>query len=135
MLRSRFQRKLLEVLFDGADEASGDVAAAAERYFASIAAARDLITLPADPKAASSLAGTYRSDALGTIEVRRDEARVVFDFGGFESEVASKQNDDGTTSFVTTTPGNSGFEFVLRDGGAALVTRDSQHEYVFAAAP
>jgi hypothetical protein len=58
-----------------------------------------------------------------------------FDFGEWKSEVATRKNPDGTMSFITTTPGVIGFEFVVGKAGAApkrtLVTRDAQHEYVF----
>jgi hypothetical protein len=47
--------------------------------------------------------------------------------------VASRRNPDGTTSFVTIVPGGMGFEFVAGSGDRpTLVTRDGQHEYVFA---
>jgi len=47
--------------------------------------------------------------------------------------VASRKNDDGTTSFITIDPGTDGFEFVVgeREGKRALVIRDGQHEYTF----
>jgi CubicO group peptidase (beta-lactamase class C family) len=56
ILRSQFRRKLLEVLFDGRDEARGDVAASAKTYFGSLAAERKLLTFPADPAAGEKLA-------------------------------------------------------------------------------
>ena len=47
--------------------------------------------------------------------------------------MASRKNDDGTVSFITIDPTNTGFEFVVADrsGKRAVVTRDGQHEYVF----
>jgi CubicO group peptidase (beta-lactamase class C family) len=48
VLRTVFQRKLLEVLFDGREEADAEVAAAAENFYAYRAADRDLLTVPAD---------------------------------------------------------------------------------------
>jgi hypothetical protein len=69
--------------------------------------------------------------------VRREGAGgVVFDFGAWKSHVASRKNDDGTVSFITTDPTNDGFEFVVasRSGKRALVIRDGQHEYVYLAA-
>ncbi len=47
--------------------------------------------------------------------------------------MASRQNPDGTISFLTTAPGGTGFEFVVGAAGGkrTLVTRDAQHEYVF----
>jgi len=132
VIRDVFQRKLLEVLFDGRDEADGDVAAQAKSYYAQLAADRKLLTVPADPAESSKLAGHYHNDALGDLDVRRDGARIVFDFGEFRSEVATRKNPDGSISFVTIAPGIQGIEFVPGTGDAKRLTvRDAQHEYVF----
>jgi CubicO group peptidase (beta-lactamase class C family) len=132
VLRDVFQRKLLEVLFDGRDEADADVASRAKSYYAQLAADRKLLTVPADAAESSKLAGHYHNDALGDIDVRRDGGRTIFDFGEFRSEVASRKNPDGSISFLTITPGILGFEFVVGTGdGKRLTIRDAQHEYVF----
>jgi hypothetical protein len=132
VLRTVFRRKLLEVLFDGRDEADADVASQAKSYYAQIAADRKLLTVPADPSESSKLAGHYRNDVLGDIDVRRDGGRTVFDFGEFRSEVASRKNPDGSVSFLTIAPGVQGFEFVVgTSNGKRLTIRDAQHEYVF----
>jgi CubicO group peptidase (beta-lactamase class C family) len=132
VLRNVFQRKLLEVLFDGRDEADAKVASAAENFYTRRAAERDLLTVPVDATEASNLAVHYHNDAMGDIEVRRDGDRTVFDFGEFRSEVASRENPDGSISFVTIDPGVDGFEFVVSDDeGKTLTIRDAQHEYIF----
>ena len=58
-IRNRFQRKLLEVLFDGEPLADKDLAADAERYYEGIAAERKLLDRPADPDAVGKLASKY----------------------------------------------------------------------------
>ena len=132
VLRTVFRRKLLEVLFDGRDEADADVASQAKSFYAQLAADRKLLTAPADSTASSNLARHYHNDALGDIDVRRDGGRTVFDFGEFRSEVGSRKNPDGSTSFLTTAPGIDGLEFVVGTGdGKRLTMRDAQHEYVF----
>ena len=131
-IRSRFQRKLLEVLFDGEPLADQDLAADAERYFEGIAAERKLMTIPADADAAGKLATKYGNSALGEIEVSRSGETTVFDFGEWQSEVASRLNPDDTVSFLTIAPGIMGLEFVVgSDAKRTLVLRDAQHEYVF----
>jgi CubicO group peptidase (beta-lactamase class C family) len=132
VLRTVFRRKLLEVLFDGRDEADADVASQAKSFYAQLAADRKLLTVPADAAESSKLAGHYHNDVLGDIDVRRDGGRTVFDFGEFRSEVASRKNPDGSISFLTIDPGIQGFEFVVGTGdGKRLTIRDAQHEYVF----
>jgi len=132
-IRGSFQRKLLEVLFDGRPEADVQVATSARSFYESLAAERKLFTVPADPAEAGKLAARYTSPALGDIVVKRRGEATVFDFGEYASEVATRVNPDGTRSFLTTVPGMSGLEFVVGEaaGKRTLTTRDSQHEYVF----
>jgi CubicO group peptidase (beta-lactamase class C family) len=133
MIRDQFQRKLLEVLFDGKPEADAKLAANAKAYFDRLAAGRKLLTVPADPALAAKLAIRYMSGPLGEIAVTRKGTATLFDFGEYTSEVASRTNPDGTVSFHTTVPGMSGIQFVVgeKDGKRTLTTRDGQHEYVF----
>ena len=132
-IRSLFRRKLLEVLFDGKPEADADVEQAAKNWFDNLATGRKLLTVPANPEQAGKLAARYANEALGTIAVVKSGAATVFDFGEWKSEVATKQNPDGTTSFVTIVPGMSGVELVAGTAGdkRTLVLRDAQHEYGF----
>lgn len=136
ILLGPFRRKLLEVLFDGEPQADARLAAAAQSMHAQIAAERPKLTVPAAPDAARGLARGYHNAALGDIDVTVEtDADTWFDFGEWKSKVASRKNQDGTTSFVTITPGMDGLEFVLRgaDDARTLMFRDAQHEYVFTA--
>lgn len=131
-IRGLFQRKLLEVLFDGRSEADPQAAASAKSFYESLAAERKLYTVPADPAEAGKLAAHYTSAALGDIVVEKNGATTVFDFGEYESEMASRKNPDGTISFFTIVPGMNGLEFVVGAAGKRTLTiRDPQHEYVF----
>jgi Beta-lactamase len=133
IIRSQFQRKLLEVLFDGKPEADAKVAANAKAFFDNLAAERKLVTVPAATTLADKLAARYTSAPLGEIAVSKKGTATVFDFGEYASEVASRTNPDGTVSFITIVPGMNGLEFVVgeKDGQRTLTTRDGQHEYVF----
>jgi CubicO group peptidase (beta-lactamase class C family) len=134
LLRGPLQRRLLEVLFDGKPEAEEQLRVSVKQMRAAQAKARERLVVPADPAAAAKLAPLYASKALGELAVRKlANGAVVFDVGEWHSSVASRKNDDGTTSFLTIDPTYDGFEFVVADkaGGRALVVRDAQHEYVF----
>ena len=131
LIRSVFRRKLLEVLFDGNDEADGQITAAAQSFQEQLAAERKLLTVPPESAAVGKLAERYANPAVGAIDVRRASAGTTFDFGEWASPVASKGNPDGTVSFVTIVPGFSGLEFVA--GSGTLTLRDAQHEYVLRA--
>ena len=132
-IRGPFQRRLLEVLFDGKLEASENVAAQTRTLKENIAAERKRLTVPPDGTAVGKLAARYRNAELGDIGVSKLGGAAWFDFGSWKSEMASRKNDDGTLSFVTISPGEDGFEFVVADkeGARNLVLRDAQHEYVF----
>jgi CubicO group peptidase (beta-lactamase class C family) len=134
ILLRNFQRKLLEVLFDGRPEADAALASQTKTLFEEMSAERKLLTAPADPADAGKLASRYVSAALGDITVLRRGPSTIFDFGEFKSEVASRHNPDGTVSFITVVPSFTGLEFVVKTGEKpTLVTRDAQHEYVFTA--
>jgi CubicO group peptidase (beta-lactamase class C family) len=135
-IRGPLQRRLLEVLFDGRPIAANSVASAVRSVKADVAAERKRLTVPADETEAAKLAAKYQNAALGHVTVMRAEGKTSFDFGAWQSEVASRKNDDGSLSFETISPGEEGIEFVVAndDKGQGLVLRDGQHEYHYQAA-
>jgi CubicO group peptidase (beta-lactamase class C family) len=134
LIRGPLLRKMLEVLFDGKPEADGSLAAAAATRKAAIAKERERLVIPADPAVVARLASHYSNESLGDVDVQKQGTTTMFNVGEWKSAVASRKNDDGTTSFITIDPTLEGFEFVVDDSSGArrLVTRDAQHEYVFA---
>ena len=133
MLLGPFERRLLEVVYDGKPEAVGDVASQAARHKAALAKDRERLVVPASTAPVSSLARHYSSKELGELAVLTEGGVTTFDFGEWKSTVASRKNDDGTISFITIDPTLDGFEFVVgeRAGKKVLVIRDGQHEYTF----
>ena len=132
LIRTRFSRKLLEVMFGGRPEAEALLNADAKSFYTAMAADRKLLNIAADTNESAKLAKHYANASLGEIEVSTSGASTIFDFGEWKSEVASRRNPDGTISFLTIVPGMIGFEFVV--GSAlkqTLILRDAQHEYVF----
>ncbi|HEY6233699.1 MAG TPA: serine hydrolase domain-containing protein [Candidatus Elarobacter sp.] len=130
-IRDPFMRRILEVLYDGKPEAAEDVATGAKLLFESVAVRRARITVPAASDAAAQLATSYTNPDLGPITVVRDAGGLTFRFTAFSSRIATRKNEDGTTSFITIDPGNQGFAFVLGNGARTLTLRDGQHTYVF----
>jgi CubicO group peptidase (beta-lactamase class C family) len=133
MLLGPLGRRLLEVVFDGKPEAVAEVASRAATHKAQVAKDRERLVVPPAPELASGLARHYSSKELGDLAVLTDNGITTFDLGEWESRVASRKNDDGTTSFITIDPGTDGFEFVVgeRAGKRVLTIRDGQHEYIF----
>src|SRR5215475_10233333 len=109
------------------------MAGCCSRHKAELAKDRERLVIPADPAQVNALAKQYTSKDLGQITVLNQDGGTTFQFDGFKSRVASRKNDDVTTSFITTDPGADGFEFVVgeRSGKKVLVIRDGQHEYTF----
>lgn len=135
-LRGPFERRLLEVLYNGKPEAAAQVAVAAATIKAETAKTRQLLTFPAAPSAVAQLASHYDSPDLGHIDVRKDAGGTWFQFGLWGSHMASRKNKDGTVSLVTIDPGvGQFFNFVVtnQNGKPALVTADGQHKYVYTA--
>jgi CubicO group peptidase (beta-lactamase class C family) len=133
MLLGPFRRRLLEVVFDGKLEAAADVASRAATHRAALAKDRERLVVPPSPPLVAVLAKRYSSKELGDLAVLTRDGVTTFDLGEWKSAVASRKNDDGTTSFITIDPGTDGFEFVVgeRAGKRILIIRDGQHEYVF----
>jgi hypothetical protein len=64
--------------------------------------------------------------------------KVVFQFDGWKSHLATKANPDGTTSFISIDPGVRGFEFnapAAKGTYTRLTLRDAQHKYDYEAVP
>ena len=133
MLLGPFGRRLLEVVFDGKPEAVPEVASRAATHKSQLAKDRERLVVPPAPDLVSRLAKHYSSKELGDLAVLADNGSTTFDLGEWKSRVASRKNDDGTTSFITIDPGTDGFEFVVgeRVGKRVLTIRDGQHEYTF----
>jgi hypothetical protein len=132
-IRGPLLRKLLEVLFDGKPEAEAMLKVGAAQRKAAIAKNRERLEIPANPDVVAKLASRYVSSALGELRIVKDSRATVVDIGEWKSAIASRKNDDGTISLITTDPTVDGFEFVVadKDGKRQLITRDAQHEYLF----
>lgn len=129
-------RRTLELVYDGKPEAEEDLRAGVGETEAYLKGEQRDWTLPPDPAQVKRLAGAYRNAALGDIVVRPGRDELVFQFGAWQSRIATRRNPDGTTSFVSIDAGVRGFEF---DAPAAsgpyprLQLRDSQHTYDYEA--
>ena len=132
-----FQRRLLEVLYDGKPLAAGQVKANAVAQGQGIAKLRELVSDPPDAAAAAALARHYVSPELGRVEVSTAGPNVIFDFGPWKSRTVTRKNPDGTITFITMEPGSPRAGFVVGTSGGKrqLTVRDAQHVYVYTEAP
>jgi CubicO group peptidase (beta-lactamase class C family) len=133
LLLRPFMRRLLEVVYDGRPEAAADAAAAAHARKAHFVKERERLTIPPAAGPVQTLASAYSSPDLGRLTVEKRGSDLWFDFGQWRSAMATRVNDDGTTSFVQVSPAMQGAEFVVGsvDGVRTLTIRDGQHKYVY----
>jgi len=132
-MRRAFMRRMLELMYDGRSEAAGDVASVAQRIEAQQATERKRLVVPASTADTAKLASVYSSPDLGKLIVEKSGSTVGVRAAAWSSEVASRQNDDGTVSLITIDPAIMGLELVLgsSSGERTLTTRDGQHVYEF----
>jgi CubicO group peptidase (beta-lactamase class C family) len=128
-----FQRKLLEVLYDGDEEAEENLAAAVGLGAEARAKAREGIVEKGDPEVLAALAAHYVSPELGPLTISREGDTYYATLTSGGSAIGTKANDDGTTSIIMMTPGFFGFPLIIGEQGGkrTLKLLDAQHEYVF----
>jgi CubicO group peptidase (beta-lactamase class C family) len=132
-LTGAFARRLVEILYDGKPEAAAMIAATAARREPEAAKFRERLVVPPAPAAMAGIGKTFDNPQLGRLDVRRAGNDVVFATASGSSRMASRKNDDGTTSFVAIDPTLLGWEYVAgtQAGKTTLTTRDDQHSYIF----
>lgn len=132
-MRRAFMRRMLELMYDGRSEAADDVASVAKRIEASRLTERKRLVIPAAAADTAGLASVYTSPDLGKLMVEKSGSAVGVRAAAWSSAVASRHNDDGTVSLITSDPQIMGLEFVpgSKDGKRTLTTRDGQHVYEF----
>ncbi len=91
-------------MYDGRPEAAGDAASVADRIEAHRATVRKRLIVPATPGDMAGLALAYASPDLGKLIIEKSGAAVRVRAAAWNSEVASRHNDDGTESLITVDP-------------------------------
>ena len=128
-----FRRKLLELLYDGKEEAEENLVAGVELNRVAREKALADIVEHGDPAVLTQLAPRYYNAELGPLLITREGDKTWATFTSGKSTIGTRANDDGTKSVVLTMPGLLGSPLVMgeRDGKRILRLLDAQHEYVF----
>ena len=128
-----FLRRLLEVLYDGEQEAARDIAVAADGIHTQALARREQLTVPGDPVVLANLATSYRDPEVGTINISDRNGTKWVEAGFIEGPLATRTNPDGSVSIVSAAPGAIGLDALVGSSpdGRTLTVHDSQHEYVY----
>ncbi len=132
-LADALKRKLLEVLYNGKPEAAEDVTSTVTRRAASEAKFRSQLVYPVPVASSATIIGSYSNPELGPLKISRDGDRLLLRATSIWSELATKPNDDGTTSIVTISPGIGGESMLIgnKNGLVTLTLNDGQHDYVW----
>lgn len=128
-----FTRKLVELLYDGKPTAEVTVASSVASIETLLAKQRTELTIPADPTVVADLASKYGNSSLGDMVLSNENDRLTLNTGTWSGPLATKVNDDGTTSIVVTEGSAQGFEFIIGKNAEkrTLKLLDAQHSYTF----
>jgi hypothetical protein len=131
--RNSVRRKLMEVLFDGRDQAKGNLEYALKQRAKVLAKEREEVTF--DPEAAwiEKFAGAYREPALGQVAVTVASGAGTFDAGEWRSTLGRRLGADGVEKLVLTSAPWAGLEMLpgTKDGSPTLTLQLSQQQYTF----
>lgn len=130
--RATVRRRLIEVLFDAAPEAKGNLEFAVKRRDEVVAKERAKL-VPADAAWLRGVAGTYENPSLGTVVVTVKGKKATVDAGEWKAEAAEHKDDDGALRLITVGAPIPGIPFLPaeQDGKKALRLELPQQTYVF----
>jgi len=131
-LMTASRRRLLEILFDGRDEAQESLDFSLARRRSSYAVELAKLDRSPDKAFTSTLAGEYRNPILGAVTVRWDGQRAILDAGDWKSAFGLLE-EAGNHRLVMLEPPWGSFEFLAKGSGAdATLTLDGgQEKYTF----
>lgn len=130
IFRNTVRRRLLELLFDGREEAASDLRAWKQRTESARKELLKQIEIQPDSAWLASLIGAYHDDLLGDLTVRMQGGSAIFDTGGWSSVIGRKTEKDGSVKVVLTMPPLAGLELIA-DKPGTLKLVEQQHTYVF----
>jgi CubicO group peptidase (beta-lactamase class C family) len=127
------RRKLLEILFDGREEARQNLEFSMKHEQERTAKELEKVVLVPEMTWLSSLVGTYHNDGLGKVWIRTEGKMGIFDAGEWKTTFGKKTEPDGTVKIVLTGASLAGLELVLerKDGRVTLTLDAVQQKYTF----
>lgn len=131
--RNAVRRRLLEILFDGRDEAKESLAFGLAQRHAGFEKILGETDFAPEPAWLESLTGAYDNPALGHVEVRLEGPSAVFDAGEWRSPVARYRGPDGVAKLMLVAAPFAGLDLLPGkvDGRPTLSLETSQQRYVF----
>lgn len=131
--RGTVRRRIIELLFDGNEEATNTLDFAVAQKRRSLEALQKDIVLDPDAAWSKGFVGTYENANLGLLTVRVDGGKSVVDAGEWKSAFGKMTSSDGTTKLVLVGPMLAGLTFLPgeKNGKKTLTLEAPQQTYVF----
>ncbi len=129
------KRKLIEILFDGKDQAQSMVSIGQEQSMNVIKKNLENIEFHPDVVWLEKFVGLYAHPVLGMIDIRQNGDIFELDARVWKSKLGQKQESDGTLKLIMTEGFVAGINFISKEDEAGKVTQlifsDGQHKYIF----
>lgn len=131
--RAVVHRRVLELLFDGREEATVSLAYSLEQQARVREKELAEVQLAPEREWLAGLAGTYDNPSLGRVRLSVRGTSAVFDAGEWRSGLARKMGADGVAKLLLTSPPWAGLELVpvVNDDRTSLRLVFAQQEYDF----
>lgn len=135
MFTAAVERKLIELLFDGKDEAQKIVLIGQEQSRSVITNNLENIDLQPEIEWLEKFVGSYTHPTLGVIKISQIADTYIFDALHWQATLGQKKEQDGNLKLIMTDGPLTGLEFMIQENEAGKVTQlildDSQHKYIF----
>jgi CubicO group peptidase (beta-lactamase class C family) len=135
MFTAAVHRKLMELLFDGKDQAQAMISIGQEQSTNAII--KNLENIELHPQAAwfEKFVGSYAHAVLGKIEIRQNGDKFELDARDWKGNCGQKKEEDGTLKLMLIDGLLPGIDFISKENDAGLVIQlildDSQQKYIF----
>ena len=130
------RRRLMELLFDGQDEAAQTLTFGVAQQEKSVKKLLEEVVFVPQRAWVTKWTGRYANADLGDVTLRAGGKEAVLDAGEWKCTVGERKQPDGTSTLMLTSPPLAGLELIPAENGGkpTLTLRTMQQEYVFATA-
>lgn len=133
MLAQAVQRRFMELLFDGKPQAQKMVKHDVKYLEDAKRTMLEGLSFTPDSAWVGQFLGTYTNKDLGTITIKLEDNKVIFDAGVWRNIIGQKKEKDGTFVLIFTQSPCLGLKLLpeMHNGAMQLVLEMPQQKYVF----
>lgn len=132
-LRRAVKARLLELLFDGKEEAQKDFDFAMKETDVAYAKLLENASLTPDPAWVAKWVGRYEAEGLGQVEITQSKEGASFDAGEWKTGLGQLRESDGSQRLLLTSPPFAGLDLAAAEseGQPVLKLQAPQQTYTF----